>query len=512
MTSLIQDILIVGGGTAGWMSAVYLNQTFGERIRITVVESDTVPTVGVGEATFNTIKGFFDYAGLSEREWMPACSATYKLAIKFVDWTADGRPFYHPFQRAPDVRGIALPEWWLKLREGHSSFDDSCFNVPALCDAGKAPFHRDGRLFDGDATYPLYGYHFDAALLAEYLRSVAVRRGVNRLAGDVVDVPLTDEGDIASVTLRDGRSLRADLYLDATGFRGLLINGALEEPFQSFAGSLLCDRAVAMRIPSTTSDEIRPYTTATARGAGWIWDIPLANRVGTGYVYSSAFVEPEQAERELRAHLGPAADEHAAAHLRMRVGRCRRSWVGNCVAVGLSSGFVEPLESTGIFFIQHALVELVNHFPERRPDPAVVDSYNAAVAQCIDGVRDFLVLHYAKAGRVDTDFWRTARSDLQVSDELAGRLAIWRTRLPNPSTVDPHYHGFAPYSYWVMLLGLGNAPAAPSPLVGYFPDDDAERMFDRIRRRSEELLASLPSHRAYIDELYGTSRRELESV
>jgi tryptophan halogenase len=424
------------------------------------------------------------------------------MAIKFVGWRQDGNHFYHPFQRFPDVKGIPLPEWWLRTRREGQAFDYSCFNVPQLCDTSRSPLNWDGRVFEDGTTYIRYAYHFDAGLLAKYLQQVGVARGVTHVYGDVGQVDRGLSGDIRSVQLADGRSLQADLFIDATGFRGLLINQVLGEPFQSFSRSLFCDRAVAMRIPMA-GPEINPYTTATALSSGWVWDIPLSERVGTGYVYSSSFLDRENAEREFRRHLGQRAKDVGAFHIDMRVGRCRNSWVKNCVGVGLSSGFVEPLESTGIFFIQHALAELINHFPDRNFDETVIRSYNRAVARCIDGVRDFLILHYWVGDRSDSEFWRAVTSDLEVPDGLREHLELWQNRLPSPSSINPFYHGFAPYSYCVMLLGLGYEPRASAPILEYFKENEAEAVFHSIKDRSLQLVATLPSHSEYLRVVYG---------
>lgn len=502
MNHRVGSVAIVGGGTAGWMSALYLNRALGRDVKITVVESPTVGTIGVGEATFNTIKSYFDYCGLPEQAWMPACNATYKMAIKFVDWTASGPSFFHPFQRYHDVKGVDLPEWWLKNQRLSERFDYACFTVPGLCDAKSSPKYWDGTVFDETARYP-YAYHFDANLLADFLQEVAIARGVEHIYADVRNVSLGSRGEIATLLLADGRTLTADLFLDCTGFRGLLINGALGEPFIPFSNSLLCDRAVAMRIPTPEGErDIRPYTTATALTAGWVWDIPLYGRVGTGYVYSSDFLAEEEAEKEFRSHLGPKAEDVEAFHISMRIGRTRRPWVKNCVSVGLSGGFVEPLESTGIFFIQYALAELLNHFPRNREDDAVIHSYNRAVGSCIDGVRDFLFLHYYANDRRDTAFWNAVKDDVDIPNGLRDRLDLWKNRLPNATSVNAEYHGFAPYSYCVMLLGLNYRPKKSLPILDYLDDCDAEEAFSKIRERSRQLRRELPSQHEYLSVLH----------
>jgi tryptophan halogenase len=295
--------------------------------------------------------------------------------------------------------------------------------------------------------------------------------------------------------------IRGDLFVDCTGFRGLLINQALNEPFISFADSLLCDSAIAMQVPLDVEAEgIRPYTTATALSSGWVWDIPLYGRNGTGYVYSSAFTSKDEAELEFRRHVGPAAESVRANHIKMRIGRCRNSWVKNCIAIGLSSGFVEPLESTGIFFIQHGIEELVSHLPGNTIDEEMVRSYNRVIAEGIDGVRDFLVLHYCTTERMDTEFWRATKQAL-VPEDLRDRLDIWKQRLPNAKNINPAYHGFEFYSYSVMLLGLNYKPARSLPALDHMDDGNARLAFRALRERTERLVATLPSQLEYLTHL-----------
>lgn len=512
-----KQVLIVGGGSAGWMTATYLRKALGERVDVTVLESPNIKTVGVGEATFSTIKLFFDYLGLSEHEWMPSCNATYKLAIRFENWTSQGGHFYHPFQRYEMVDGYNLGEWWLKLKRGEQPFDYACFTTPAICDAKKAPRFLDGRVYDdkvqglwtGDAIadnkfladhqvqYP-YAYHFDAHLLARFLEGYGTARGIKQIHDEVQEVALAEDGSIDHLVTRENGNLRADLYVDCTGFRGLLINQALKEPFISFSESLLCDRAIALQVPvDIQSQGINPYTTATALSAGWVWNIPLYGRVGTGYVYSSAFISPEDAEAEFRRHLGPVAQGLPANHIRMRIGRNRNSWVKNCVAIGLSSGFVEPLESTGIFFIQHGIEELIHHFPHRSPDEESIRNYNRTVADCIDGVRHFLTLHYRASDRRDTEFWKATQNTV-LPAELAERMSLWKRRLPNAKSINPAYHGFESYSYSVMLLGLNHQPEVSLPVLDFLDDRNALEAFRMVQRKSQHLVANLPTQYEYL--------------
>jgi tryptophan halogenase len=518
MPENIENVVIVGGGSAGWMTAAYLSKALGQAVKIKLIESANISTVGVGEATFSTIKLFFDYLGLEEYEWMPSCNATYKMAIKFVNWNAEGRHFYHPFQRYDVVDGFNVAEWWLKFKGSAEAFDYSCFVVPSLCDRKRSPRFLDGRVFDDKVQeqfkperafkqnvladhklqYP-YAYHFNASLLAEYMKNYATARGVEQVIDDVVDVRLKEDGYIDSLVLKERGELAGDLFVDCTGFRGLLINKALGEPFVSFSESLLCDSAIAFQVPRDTEKTgINPYTTATALSSGWVWNIPLYNRDGTGYVYSSAFISQEDAEAEFRKHLGPAGDDCKPNHVKMRIGRNRNSWVKNCVAIGLSSGFVEPLESTGIFFIQHGIEELVSHFPDKGFAPELIAGYNRAVAECIDGVREFLTLHYCASTRADTPFWKATKNELHISDDLRERLRLWKKRLPSNRSVNPNYHGFEAYSYSVMLLGLGYGPERNLPILDHLSDRNIAQTFAAIREKAEYLSSSLPSQYEYL--------------
>lgn len=520
MSQKIERIVIVGGGTGGWMTAAYLRKAFGDSIQVTLIESSNITTIGVGEATFSTVKLFFDFLGVQEQEWMPRCNATYKMAIKFVNWNQARQSFYHPFQRYEKVDGFDMSEWWLKMKRGQEAFDYSCFLIPLMCDRQQSPRYLSGEVFDDkvktisgseeqDAStilanfsgqYP-YAYHFDANLLARFLRDYAVDRGVRQVVDDVVDVSLAPTGDIQYLQTNRHGQLTGDLFIDCSGFRGLLINQALGEPFMPFAESLLCNSAIAMQIPTDVAREgINPFTTATALSSGWVWDTPLYGRKGTGYVYSNAFLSPEEAEAEFRQHLGPAAADRPVRHISMRVGRTRNSWVKNCVAIGLSSGFVEPLESTGIFFIQHGIEELVSHFPDKTFQPSLRDSYNTAVANCIDGVRDFLTLHFYASDREDTPFWR-ATKNVRLSPDLQEKLRLWKTRLPNNKNINPHYHGFESYSYSVMLLGLNYQPDRSLPVLDLMDNSRAALEFQAIQAKAMRLANSLPSQYEYLTQV-----------
>lgn len=514
MEGQVRSVVIAGGGTAGWMTAAYLKSAFGERVSVTVVESSRVGTIGVGEATFSDIRHFFDFLELTERDWMAACNATYKLAVRFENWRAPGHHFYHPFEAVRSVDGFPLTDWWLQLKPSER-FDRDCFVLAALCDESRSPRFLDGRLFDeslavgvesgrsltmsehqGKSQFP-YAYHFEAALLAQFLTGYATDRGVRHVVDDIQQVVLDERGWIDHLSTAAHGEIAGDLYVDCTGFRSILLGDALGEPFDSYQDFLPNDRAVALRIQlSDSARDYRPCTTATAQDAGWIWTIPLQSRIGTGYVYSSQYCEPEEAEQTLRRFVGERGADAQANHIRMRIGRSRRSWVNNCVAVGLASGFVEPLESTGIFFIHHAIEQLVRYFPATGDDEGMRGLYNRSVAHVMDGIREFLTLHYASAARNDTDYWRDAKTR-DLPEGLAERMDDWRIRLPDSETIFSHYHGLPPYSYMCILLGMGGRSLRPAPALTAISDVEARTEFARIREQGESLLASLPSQREY---------------
>jgi tryptophan 6-halogenase len=518
---MITKVVIVGGGTAGWMSACYLNAAFGPAVSVTLVESKNVPTIGVGEATFSTIRHFFHYLGLREDEWMPECSATYKLAIRFENWREPGHYFYHPFERTRVIDGFPITDWWLRLRPT-PQFDQDCFVIPALCDGKCAPRFPDGRLFDRahgqpepalrtrttlseqDVQFP-YAYHFDATLLARYLATYGTTRGVRHVLDDVTDVALDERGWISHVSTAQHGEVQGDLFIDCTGFRGLLLNKTLSEPFVSYKEYLPNDRAVALRVPvDMARSGIRPCTTATAQDAGWIWTIPLFGRIGTGYVYAGDYISADEAEQALRDFVGPAADGLDANHIRMRIGRTRNAWVRNCVGIGLSAGFVEPLESTGIFFIQNGIEQLVKHFPDDNWNEQLRASYNKHIARMMDGIREFLALHYHAARRDDTQYWKDAKGRT-LPDGLADRIEQWRVKLPDSQSVFPYYHGFEPYSYQAMLLGLGGVPLQAPAALGGIDQATAHRELQRIRRTGRELVSELPTQIDYFASLRNPS-------
>jgi tryptophan halogenase len=469
----------------------------------------------VGEATFSTIRHFFDYLGLDEAEWLPGCAGSYKLGIKFENWRGNGEYFYHPFERLQNVEGFSLADWWLAGLTAPTAFDESCFLAHTLCEAKRSPRMPDGSLFASNlddslgrstlqeqrAQFP-YAYHFDADRVAEYLCQYAVTRGVHRVLDDVVNIEQDRRGWISGIVSRHHGRLSGDLYIDCTGFTGLLINKTLNEPFESFQDMLPNNHAVALRVPRENIVDIPPYTTATAMEAGWIWTIPLYERNGHGYVYSDAYITPTEAEKTLRDFVAPDHDDLEANHIRMRIGRNRNSWVRNCVAIGLSSAFVEPLESTGIFFIQHAIEQLVKYFPGPDWDANLVASYNRRIAEAVDGVKEFLVLHYVAAARCDNNYWRDAKERV-IPQGLQARLDMAAAHLLDAETIYPRYHGFETYSWNTMLLGLGGGPRQARPALRHLDPSNARKAFAEVAREAREMTKQLPSCYEYLASING---------
>jgi Tryptophan halogenase len=520
----VEKIVIVGGGTAGWLSAAYLNRAFGRKVDITLVESARIGRIGVGEATVPTLRTTFRFLGMKEEEWMPRCNAAFKSAVRFNGWRkprpgAEQHTFFHPFFTVPEPavpiyeqpfhkrfgRGVSLAHFWTKLRlQGdprvRDTFGDAGMALQRLCELNRAPRPMPGT----EAPDPgfRYAYHFDAALMAEYLRDLATGRGVRHVVADVRSVDVDPRGHIEKIVTDTGGELCADLYLDCSGFRGLLINQALREPFISAQDVLLCDSAVAL--PATHHpDGLRPYTTANARGNGWIWEIPMLHREGSGYVYCSAMTTPEQAERELRGFLGPRATDAGANHIKMRVGNNRRSWVNNCVAVGLSSCFVEPLESTTIALIEYQLALLVLHFPDSGMDERRARRYNELITSAFTDIRDFIVMHYCLTDRDDTGFWRAVR-EAPIPDSLAEKLAEYAESVIVPD--GSQLRLFETRSLWAILSGMDFAFASAPPSVQLMNDDAAWEMFEHIDKEREIYAAALPDHREYLQAIQDAGR------
>lgn len=526
MNELIRDVVVLGGGTAGWMTASYLSKAFGDRVRITLIEAPAIQKIGVGEATIpNLQKVFFDFLGIPEEQWMRQCNAAFKMGIRFVNW--QGAPelvgpnhFYHLFGLIPNVGNVSLAHYWALKRLRSVSSEPlayACYTVAPCLDAKLAPRGHDGtRVTD-------YAWHFDAHRVAAYLQKLATGWGVSRVEDEFDHADLTPDGSIAALVMRSGASYRADLFIDCSGFRGLLINKTLGEPFIDMSDHLLCDSAVASSVPHDDErDGVEPYTAAIAMKHGWTWKIPMPGRFGSGYVFSSRFASRDEATREFLDLWGLDERTVSLNQISFRTGRNRNAWVKNCVSIGLASCFLEPLESTGIYFIYASLYQLVKHFPDRTFSTGLIEQFNREIAWMYDDCRDFIQVHYLTTAREDTPFWRANKHDLKLSDSVQEKLALYKTGLPVAAPLadaGAYYNSFeiefrnfwTNSSYYCILSGMGWMPDAPLPSLRYDPARlaAAEEVFRRTRQQSESLLATLPTNYEFLTTLHGTEYSRL---
>ncbi|MES1199975.1 MAG: tryptophan halogenase family protein [Pseudomonadota bacterium] len=473
----IERIAIVGGGTAGWIAASVLARRLKGACKIELIESAEIATVGVGEATIPPILDLLTFLGIDEADFIKATQASIKLGVKFKDWREHGHSYWHPFGGfGAVIDRRPFYHYLQRARAEGLSYRVPDFSLAAtLGDAGKVLFPRAGE--QGAAASLRYALHFDASLVARYLRAYAERSGVVRHERTIRGASLRADGGVAALTLEGGDELRADLYLDCSGFRGLLIEGALKTGYQDWTRWLPCDRAVAA--PTQYKEDPAPYTLSTALGAGWRWRIPLQHRAGNGYVYSSAHISDDQARTDLLRDVGeePLAEPRV---LRFVTGRRNLFWNKNCVALGLASGFLEPLESTSIQFIINGVYNLIDHFPDQDFDPANIASYNTQLIDEFETVRDFIVLHYCTTRRSDTPFWRDCAA-MAAPDALRARIDLYRgTGRIFVKPVDL----FTDLSWFFVLDGMGVTPQAHDPLA-----DIAD--FGAVRGALERLAAEV---------------------
>jgi tryptophan halogenase len=479
------DIVILGGGTAGWMTAAALvSMVPPSRCRVRLVESEEIGIVGVGEATLPQIKSFNESIGVDEAEMMRATRATFKYGIEFVDWGFKGSRYIHPFgTHGPANMGHIFHHQWLRARSLGLQGDIGEFSF-AIQAARNCRFDfPEMRRPTINSTYS-YAYHFDAGLYSAYLRALAEQRGAMRTEGKVREVIQDPEsGDIRSLVLESGETISADLFVDCSGFRSLLLGKTLGVQWEDWSKWLPCDRAFA--VPSQR-DELTPYTRSTAMEAGWRWRIPLQHRTGNGYVFSSSFVEDGEAADSLMRSLETEALGEPRL-LKFQAGRHVVNWEKNCVAIGLASGFLEPLESTSIHLIQVAIMQLVALLPEKRIDPRLRDEFNEAVDLVYGCNRDFLILHYKLNSRDDAEIWRYCAA-MDVPESLTRKIELFR----HSAIIESYKDGFSPPSWLSVLAGQGLVPENYNPLADAMPEEKLishlAGVRTEIRDRVEEML------------------------
>jgi tryptophan 7-halogenase len=488
----IRRIVILGGGSAGWMTAAALANSIRGGCRIALIESAAIGTVGVGEATIPPIRHFNRQLGLDENAFVAAARGTFKLGIEFVDWVRPGHRYFHPFGRIGDeFDSVSLHQYWLRERVRGSA-------VPLEEHAMAWVLARNGR-FGQPLTDPAmvlssfdYAYHFDASLYGRYLRDYSEKRGVRPIDGTVVDVQLrAEDGFIEALQLASGERIEGDLFIDCSGFRGLLIDSALKVDYESWQHWLPCDRAMA--VGCGLGQELPPYTCATARPAGWQWRIPLQHRMGNGHVYCSEYMTDDEATAILLEHLTgePLGDPRP---LRFTAGVRRRFWMRNCVAIGLSAGFLEPLESTSIHLVQSAITRLLAMFPDRDCNPLLAQEFNRATRFEYERIRDFLILHYCAQQR-EEPLWRQARS-MRIPESL--QLKIDHFRNGGRILFDPA-ELFQKNNWLAVLVGQEVWPERYHPLLDLHGRADATGILAQMRRAMQQAALALPTHRQYIE-------------
>lgn len=491
----ISRIVIVGGGTAGWMAAAALSRFFDDgRRTITLVESSEIGTVGVGEATIPPIRNFNRMLDIPENEFLKATRGTFKLGIEFVGWGREGDSYFHPFgEYGHSFHGIDFHQLFLReclaSRERYESVSD--FSMACVA----AAMQRFGRP-SAEARSPLaeinYAFHFDASLYAAYLRQRAERQGAIRREGRIVEVHRNGEaGDIESVGLADGSRIEGDLFIDCSGFRGLLIEEELNTGYEDWSHWLPMDRAIAVPTANTGSPD--PFTRATARGAGWQWRIPLQHRTGNGHVFSSAFMDEDEARSILLANLEgePLAEPRT---LRFLTGMRKQAWNHNVVSLGLSSGFIEPLESTSIHLVQNGIQRLFALFPDNPISPLERDEYNRGMREAYEDVRDFVILHYKATQRDDTPFWRHVR-DMDVPESLARKIDLWRL---HGRVFRENAELFAQPSWIAVMLGQNIVPESYDAIADTLDEHKVRVALDQLREGYRSTAARLPTQEEFL--------------
>ena len=487
METAYKRIVVVGGGAAGWMAATALASALpGSTVEL--VESEEIGIIGVGEATFPSIRAFHKILGIDEAEFLRATNGTYKLGIEFRDWRVQGEGYFHTFG---DFGALAGPQalWGQHRRLGEAglgTLGEQCLpSVMASQGRFQAPPEQE--------KFFTYAYHFDAVLYAGFLRTLALQRGVRRTEGRIVDVARRADGGVDRLKLADGRAVDGDLFIDCSGFVSLLLGRTLGEPFVDFSHWLPVDRAWAC--PSERSGtELAPYTRATALEAGWAWRIPLRNRTGHGHVFASRYIDEDRAREQLMQQMdGPALAEPRL--LRFTTGHRQRFWVRNVVALGLSSGFLEPLESTSIFLVQSGLGRLIEQLlPGAAPGVEAVADYNAAMVRQFARVRDFIILHYRLTARRDSELWR-AMAAMELPETLAFKIHAWR------QTGALHQYGeegFDATSWLAIHAGMGHWPERADPALGELAPGLALQALRQRRDSIATAVAAMPTHDSYL--------------
>lgn len=498
MNNIIKKIVIAGGGTAGWMTAALLKKVLQQRVEIQLVESEEIGIIGVGEATIPPIQTFNSVLGLHEPEFLRETKATIKMAIRFDNWKQQGDSYYHTFGAPGTTIGFsAFQHYWLRAQKQGLNTPIWDYDLNYLCcEAGVF-----GKFDSKDPLYQVpYAYHFDSALYGRYLRKISEQAGVVRTEGKIREVRLnTDSGFVEALLMENGSEIQGDLFIDCSGMRGLLTQGALQTGYEDWSHWLPCDRALA--VPSERFEKTLPYTRSIAHNAGWQWRIPLTHRNGNGLVYSSQYLNDDEASTILLSNLDSAALAEPKP-IKFKTGRTLQQWNKNVIAVGLSSGFLEPLESTSIHLIQSAIVRLLKHFPNVGISQTQVDEYNRDSKHEYETVRDFIILHYHLNERDDSEFWRYLRN-MQIPERLAHKIALFKETgaiMNDPGDI------FLDSSWLQVMMGQGIMPRDYHPTADIPGAEQLQSMLARIASAKRQPLTQLPSHDEFLHQYAGVTR------
>ena len=489
----VEKLVIVGGGTAGWIAAAAFAKLLGTKLEIELIESEAIGTVGVGEATIPQIIRLNGLLGLDEADFLKHTFGTFKLGIEFVDWGRKGDKYLHTFGNTGlDLANVAFHHYWRRHTLANPDAPDLWHYSLHQRAADEARFAHLDKVGNTAMAGLAYAYHFDASRYAQYLRRYSEERGVSRTEGIVESVARDGEsGNIASITLQNGKTVSGDFFIDCTGFRALLLGQELGIGYEDWSKWLPCNRAQA--VPSERLETLVPYTRATARTAGWQWRIPLQHRTGNGHVYSSEFLSDDEAARMLIEGL-PTKALGDPRPIRFTTGRREQFWSYNCAAIGLSCGFLEPLESTSIHLIQAHVGRLIQLFPRSGDPESEREEYNRRCATEFEQIRDFLILHYHQTEREDTEFWRYCKH-MEVPDSLTHKLELFGSSGRLGRDVDDLFRETS----WVqVMLGQGVVPASYDPMADQISDAQLAEFLGNVRRVVDRAVDSLPSHADYI--------------
>jgi len=489
----IKEVVIVGGGTAGWMSAAALSKTMGQACRIRVVESDEIATIGVGEATIPTIKVFNTLLELDEDEFLRKTQGTFKLGIEFVNWGQIGESYMHGFGTiGSPLGGVSCHHYWLKMRQLGAAADLAKYSINTSASKDAKYMRSVAEMPNSPLAEIANAFHFDAGLYAQYLRGLSEARGVVRTEGKIVQTLLREaDGFIESLVLASGEKISGDFFIDCSGTRALLIGDAMGVPYDDWSHWLPCNRAIA--VPCESVSPLLPYTRATAHSAGWQWRIPLQNRIGNGHVYSAEFMSQDEATSVLLNNLdGKQLAE--PRYIPFVPGRRKQTWVKNCVAVGLSSGFFEPIESTNIHLIQSAIGRVMSLFPNTGFHQADIDEYNQQIQFEYERIRDFIILHYKATRRTDSAFWNHCRN-MTIPDSLQHRIDLFAS---NGRAYREGAELFAELSWVQVMIGQGIQAQGYHPYVDLMPKADIQAFLENVQTVIQKCVNVMPTHEEYL--------------